>query len=77
MGEYFTHKDVFPLIQDVIEQLCERTGEAKHDAIVDELMRHQQGFRVIELAVGRGSKLTKKEMASNLAYPVDADTHQG
>jgi len=59
-------KDAFPHVREVIEKLCQRTGEAKHDAIVSELMKHPEASGLIELAVGRCPKISKLRIASNM-----------
>jgi hypothetical protein len=66
MGECFEFRDAFPLIQEAIEELCQQNGEAKHDAIVQELMKHPVGSLVVETAVARCPQRTKKSIASNM-----------
>jgi hypothetical protein len=66
MVECFEFRDAFPPIQDVIEELCRRSGEAKHRAIVKELLKHPGGSLVIEDAVARCECRTKESMASNM-----------
>src|SRR5271165_5416897 len=66
MGKCFEFEDAFPPIQDVIEELCQRTGEATYRAIVEELIEHPQGSRIIELAVGRCPGRTKESMAGKM-----------
>lgn len=59
-------KDAFPHIQEIIEQLCQRAGEAEHGAIVDELMKHPQASGIIEIAVGRCPEYNRQWIASNM-----------
>ena len=66
MGECFEFRDAFPPSQDVIEALCQRNGEATHDAIVRELIRHKTGSLVVEDAVARCPQRNKEGMASNM-----------
>jgi hypothetical protein len=66
MGDCFEFRDAFPPIQDVIEDLCLRNGEASHDAIVKELMNHRGGFLVIEDAISRCPQRTRQSIASNM-----------
>ncbi len=66
MGECFEFRDAFPPIQDVIEELCQRNGEATHDAIVSELIKHKTGSLVVEDAVARCPQRNKESMASNM-----------
>ena len=66
MGECFEFRDAFPPIQDVIEELCQRNGEATHDAIVSELIKHKTGSLVVDDAVTRCPQRDKESMASNM-----------
>jgi hypothetical protein len=66
MGKCFEFRDAFPPIQDVIEELCQRTGEADHDAIVTELIKHKLGSLVVEEAVARCPEHTKENIAGNM-----------
>jgi hypothetical protein len=65
MGECFEFLDAFPPIQEAVEELCQRNGEAKHNEIVQELMKHPVGVLVVEAAVARCPQRTKKSIASN------------
>jgi hypothetical protein len=64
MSKCFEFRDAFPPIEDAIEELCQRDGEAKHDAVVEELIKHKQGSLVVEDAVTRCLEHGKKLMAS-------------
>jgi hypothetical protein len=66
MGECFEFLDAFPPIQEAVEELCQRNGEAKHNEIVQELMKHPVGVLVGEAAVARCPQRTKKSIASNM-----------
>jgi hypothetical protein len=66
MGQCYECKDAFPYIQEVIESLCQRSGEAEHDAIVDELMKHPEASGIIGRATERCPKLTRLRIASNM-----------
>jgi hypothetical protein len=66
MGKCFELRDAFPPIQDVIEELCQRNGEAGHAAIVNELIKHKAGSLVVNAAVARCSEHTKKSVAGNM-----------
>lgn len=59
-------KDAFPYLMTVMEQLCQRNGEAAHDAIVEGLMKHPDASAFIEQAVGRCSHLSKLHVVSNM-----------
>lgn len=62
----FTCEEAFPFIQEVIERLCQQFGEAKHDAIVNNLMRHREASGIIELAVVRCPQFSKRGITSNM-----------
>jgi len=62
----FKCKDAFPFIQEVIERLCQQCGEADHDAIVDELMKHPEASEIIQLAVMRCPHFGKRGITSNM-----------
>jgi len=66
MGECYECKDAFPYIDEVIRQLCQRSGEAEHDAIVDELMKHPEASGIIERAIDRCPKRTRLRIAGNM-----------
>ena len=66
MGKCFEFRDAFPPIQDVIDELCPGGGEAEHDGIVSELMRHPKGSLVIEDALARYPQGTQEWIASNM-----------
>ena len=66
MGKCFEFRDAFPPIQDLINELCQRNGEAEHDAIVRELIIHKHGALVVEAAIARCPEHTKESMASNM-----------
>jgi hypothetical protein len=66
MGKCFEFRDAFPPIQDVIEELCERIGEAEHETIVDGLTKHKRGSLVVEEAVARCPEHTKESIAGNM-----------
>jgi hypothetical protein len=66
MGKCFEFRDAFPPIQQAIEDLCQRNGDAKHDAIVQELMDHPVGALIVEAAVARRPQRTKEWIASNM-----------
>ena len=66
MGDCYECKDAFPYVEKIIQQLCQQTGEAEHDAIVSELMKHPEASGLIEIAVGRCPHLSKLRIASNM-----------
>ena len=66
MGQCFELKDVFPLVEEVIQQLCRLVGEAEHDAIVAELMKHEQASVLLGLAVRRCPKQNREWIAGNM-----------
>jgi hypothetical protein len=59
-------KDAFPHVREVIEQLCQRSGEAEHGAIVDELMKHLEASGLIQRAVERCPERTREWVAANM-----------
>jgi hypothetical protein len=64
MGRCFEHKEVFPVIIEIIEKLCDETGEARHPRIVEALLMDQQG--VVARAASRCPEYTPKEHAKNM-----------
>jgi len=66
MGRCFEFRDAFPPIQEAIEELCQRSGKAKHDAIVVELIEHKRGSLVVQDALARCPEYTKESMAGNM-----------
>lgn len=66
MGERFEFREAFPPIRDVIEELCERNGEATHDAIVRELIKHKTRSMVVENAIVRCPGRSKESIAGKM-----------
>jgi hypothetical protein len=66
MGKCFEFRDAFPPMEDVIEELCQRNAEARHDTIVNEFIKNKQGFLVVEAASARCPEHTRESMASNM-----------
>ena len=66
MGKCFELPDVFPVIEDVIRDLCQRDGEAPHEAIVNDLMKHKRGSILVKAAVVRCPDQPYELVASNM-----------
>jgi hypothetical protein len=67
MGDCFELADVFPVIEEVIGDLCRRDGQATHQAIANELMKHKHGALLVEAGLTRRPDRTSKWIASNMA----------
>jgi len=59
-------KDIFPPIQEAIERVCKRKGEALHEEIVDELLKDPEACSVIDRAVQQRSDGDRRSMAANM-----------
>ena len=66
MGKCYEQKDIFPPIQEAIERLCKRKGEANHENIIDELLMDPEASGIINRAVGRCPKRNPQWMAANM-----------
>jgi len=62
MGACFDQKDIFPSIQQAIERLCKRKGEAFHEEIIDELLTDPEASAVIDRAVLRCPEHSRRGM---------------
>ena len=65
-GKCFMQKDIFPFIEEVIEDLCIQSGKASHAAIVLELLKHTQASAIVERAIKRCPKFDPEWMAGNM-----------
>jgi hypothetical protein len=65
VGHCFDQKDIFPSIQEAIERLCKREGEAVREAIVDELLKDPEAAGIIDRAIGLCPKFKRRWIAGN------------
>jgi hypothetical protein len=66
MGKCFKQKDIDPSIKETIERLCHLDGEARHQAIVDELLKDPDASGIVDRAVQRCPDWNQRMMAGNM-----------
>lgn len=75
MGECFEQNNIFPIIQEVIQQICEakainrsdaETDFALHEEIAHALLSHEKGRAEIEVAIQRCPQHSETWMADNM-----------
>jgi hypothetical protein len=62
VGRCFEQKHIFPAIQEAIERLCNQRGEAKHEAIIDELLEDSEASAVVDQAILRCPEFKRRAM---------------
>ncbi len=62
----WTHKEIFPSIEQAIERVCNRSGVAKHKAIVDELLSDPEARAAIDRVVHRNPARNHRAVAGNM-----------
>ncbi len=65
-GACFTQQDVFPLIAQAIENLCEREGRAQHSKIVSELLANPDASAMVASPVAKCPHISEPGMAGNM-----------
>jgi hypothetical protein len=66
MGKCYEIAFVFQFIEEIIETLCQQSGEAEHDAIVSELLKHPEASVIIEIAVAKCPERDPEWIAANM-----------
>lgn len=68
-------KDVFPLIQNAIRLLCDRSGFATYEATIDALLEDTDARRLITKALQKRPDWDRRAMAGNMiAWMSQKDT---